>query len=711
MLRVSRLCLLLLLLVMPAVLAGCPAEIPPPALLITQVSYTNTVVLPGETITMAVEVSGADDPDYAWTADAGDLSTPGQASTDWTAPDVEQLVAVNVVVTAGDREVQHHIDLLVGYGKDHDGDGFTLREGDCDDTNDAVYPGAPDVQDSIDNDCDGVIDEGSPDADDDGDGFSDVDGDCDDTNPEVFPGGEEGTAGNGLDDDCDGTVDEGTTAYDDDGDGFSEEEGDCNDTSSAVGPEAPETLDGVDNDCDGVLDEGTAGYDDDGDGYTELVGDCNDDPDGDGPAAFPGNAELSDGIDNDCDGLIDEDFLVDEDGDGWSALAGDCDDTNAYTYPGAPEFSDEQDNDCNGVADDGMDSVDDDGDGCAEDGAGCLGTVGDCDDTLDQVHPGAPEIDDDPLDIDNDCDGFVFINAPFAVASLSSTGNCANGADDDGDGWIDQLDPDCTTSTGEVGLAFTACNDGADTDGDGWTDAGDPDCDSGFDNDEVSSAPDDCANGADDDGDGWLDADDPDCSLAPFNEILPGATECNDLTDNDGDGNIDSEDEECADGFDGSESSDAPDDCDDGEDGDGDGWVDLFDPDCLVSPFDELGTSTAACNDGIDNDGDGFADAEDAGCSDANDGDEVTSTCSSIQLDGTTSWDPDDDALQHYWYFDFQPINSNLASDDILDGGLAVASFTPDVAGTWIVGLIVSDGLFNSEPALLTLSVIEGSCP
>ena len=83
----------------------------------------------------------------------------------------------------------------------------------------------------------------------------------------------------------------------------------------------------------------------------------------------------------------------------------------------------------------------------------------------------------------------------------------------------------------------------------------------------------------------------------------------------------------------------------------------------------------------------------------------MTSVGGSLVLDGTGSWDPDDDSLVYYWYFDFQPINSNLSSDDILDGNSAVASFAPDVPGPWVVALIVSDGMFNSEPALLTLEV------
>jgi hypothetical protein len=708
MLRPLRLLLLPFLLLCLA-LTGCPTEPVTLPLQISLVTFTHTVVLPGETITMAITVDNAvGDAHFEWAADAGEFATPGQAETEWTAPDVEQLVAVSVIVTDEDeRTVRHEIDLVVGFGIDHDGDGFSLRAGDCDDTNPLIYPGAPDVADGLDNDCDGEIDEGSPDADDDGDGFSDIEGDCDDDNTAVYPGAPEGTVADGLDNDCDGIVDEGTEAYDDDGDGYSEDEGDCNDNSSAVAPNAPETLDNVDNDCDGIVDEGTAAYDDDGDGWTELAGDCNDDPDGDGLLAYPGLAEVADGIDNDCDGLVDEDFLLDEDGDGWSALAGDCDDTNRYTYPGAPEFLDGLDNDCDGTADNGMDSGDDDGDGCAEDGTGCVGGLGDCDDAAADVYPGAPEVLDTPVDLDNDCNGFVFVNAPLALASLTSSGNCDNGIDDDGDGWIDLWDPDCTTGTGETGLAFTACNDGADNDGDGDVDAADAQCGTGFDNNEEDASADDCMNGADDDGDGWIDFLDPDCSVFPFNESVLGVTECNDGVDNDGDGDIDSADAQCDDGFDGSESDADPDDCVDGLDGDSDGWIDLEDPDCLTAPFDEAGLGTTDCNDGIDNDGDGATDSQDAGCTDANDGDERMSVGGTVVMDGAASWDPDDDDLVYYWYFDFQPINSNLGPDDIVDGSSPLASFVPDVAGPWIVALIVSDGLFNSDPAFLMIQVAE----
>ena len=409
----SRICppgIVALLAAVTLGLVGCPAPEVTQPLEITEVSFTHTVVLPGETITMAAVAQGPGTPSFEWTAEAGEFATPTEASTGWTAPETEQLVKVTLVVSSGEQSAQHSLDLLVGNGTDHDGDGFTLRQGDCDDTDDSIYPGAPDVQDSVDNDCDGTIDEGAPDTDDDGDGFADIDGDCDDGDASVYPGAPE--EANDVDDDCDHLVDEGTDNHDDDGDGYSENEGDCNDSSSAVSPSAPETLDGVDNNCNGVEDEGTAGYDDDGDGFTELEGDCNDDLSGGGDTAFPGGVEAVDGLDNDCDGLVDEDFLADLDGDGWSVLAGDCDDENQYSFTGGVEFADGEDNDCDGAIDEDVDTVDDDGDGLSE-------ADGDCDDTNAAVSPSEAEVLDTPVDIDNDCDGFVFSNPPFAVATSS----------------------------------------------------------------------------------------------------------------------------------------------------------------------------------------------------------------------------------------------------------------------------------------------------
>ncbi len=81
--------------------------------------------------------------------------------------------------------------------------------------------------------------------------------DCDDSDPHVFPGAVEKPVPNSIDDNCDGRVDEGTVAFDDDGDGFAEEEGDCDDADVDRYPGNPERWDCRDQDCDGEVDEGT----------------------------------------------------------------------------------------------------------------------------------------------------------------------------------------------------------------------------------------------------------------------------------------------------------------------------------------------------------------------------------------------------------------------------------------------------------------------
>ncbi len=209
---------------------------------------------------------------------------------------------------------------------DNDGDGFSEDQGDCNDGDASVNPAAPEVYNSRDDDCDGIVDEGTQGYDDDGDGYTEVDGDCDDDNEDTYPGARE--VCDGEDNDCDGIVDETTVCYDDDGDGWSERDGDCDDGDATSFPGATEVPDGADNDCDGVVDEGTTWYDDDGDGYAEIDGDCNDSNAAISPAA---TEACGDGVDNDCDGLADEanasgciTYYYDYDGDGYGTTTGQC---------------------------------------------------------------------------------------------------------------------------------------------------------------------------------------------------------------------------------------------------------------------------------------------------------------------------------------------------------------------------------------------------
>ena len=289
---------------------------------------------------------------------------------------------------------------------DDDGDGFTEDAGDCNDANANVYPGAPELPNNADDDCDGIRDEGTERYDDDGDGFCERNcvqagvgpGDCNDGDPSVNPGLAE-IMGNGKDDDCDGGVDGGV--YDPDGDGYTALGGDCDESDPNTFPFAPERPNGKDDDCDTLVDEGTRRYDDDGDGYCETdciqpgvqPGDCDDNNE----QTYPGAPEdLANGVDDDCDGDIDEGGdKSDDDGDGFAENEGDCDDNDRTVYPGAPEQPDGKDNDCDGEVDEGL--VDVDGDGISVE-------QGDCDDNNGWVSPEQVETCDG---LDNDCDGEV----------------------------------------------------------------------------------------------------------------------------------------------------------------------------------------------------------------------------------------------------------------------------------------------------------------
>ena len=129
---------------------------------------------------------------------------------------------------------------------DCDGDGVGVAGGDCDDGSALRTPGKVEICNSVDDDCDLLVDEDS-----DGDGAA-VCADCDDGNPQRRPGAAERC--NAVDDDCDATVDEGSDA---DGDGVTTP-CDCNDANNAVKPGATETCNRRDDDCDGVSDESAA---------------------------------------------------------------------------------------------------------------------------------------------------------------------------------------------------------------------------------------------------------------------------------------------------------------------------------------------------------------------------------------------------------------------------------------------------------------------
>ncbi|HND00181.1 MAG TPA: putative metal-binding motif-containing protein, partial [Myxococcota bacterium] len=135
----------------------------------------------------------------------------------------------------------------------------------------------------------------------------------------------------GEKDPSEGTTDTGTidpTRYDSDHDGTADAY-DCEPLNFKIHPDATEKCDGIDNNCDGDVDEGD--WDADDDGYDDLTAcylvggdlDCNDA----NPAIHPDAEDSCDGIDNDCDAGTDE---ADLDADG-SASCDDCDDTDPFT--------------------------------------------------------------------------------------------------------------------------------------------------------------------------------------------------------------------------------------------------------------------------------------------------------------------------------------------------------------------------------------------
>ncbi|MCB9766044.1 MAG: putative metal-binding motif-containing protein [Alphaproteobacteria bacterium] len=372
---------------------------------------------------------------------------------------------------------------------DNDGDGSAAGE-DCDDNNADVFPGAEEVCDGVDNNCDGAVDEGVTttwygDADADGygddaaaveacaqpDGTAAVGGDCDDGDPAFHPGAAEDDCADPNDYNCDGSV-----GYADaDGDGFAACE-ECDDDDPAIHPDAAEVCDGVDNDCDALVDDdddsldtstqSTFYMDDDGDGYGDpddavqaceapsgATTDSSDCDDADA-AVNPAASEVCDGVDNDCDALVDDDddsldtstqatWYADGDGDGYgdpdSATASctqasgtvsdssDCDDADAAVNPAATEVCDGVDNDCDGVTDPPS-AADADTWYADSDGDG----FGDASNPSVACDTPSGYTDDD-----NDCDDTDGAVNPDAVEVCDSVDNDCDGVTDPDDAWWD----------------------------------------------------------------------------------------------------------------------------------------------------------------------------------------------------------------------------------------------------------------------------------
>jgi hypothetical protein len=579
--------------------------------------------------------------------DASDLVNPGKAETCVTPFDDN---------CDGDDNDEDAL-ACSDYYEDTDGDGYgqgaprclctveglfeATQGGDCDETADAINPGAVEVCPEsyldmgavpVDEDCDGFADDASASgamtwyADGDGDGYGDPNqplvacakptdyvgdaSDCDDLLAGVNPGAAEARVTIGIDDKRDGDDNDvwgsGCSAFflDSDGDMFGTEvglclceatgtysasvAGDCDDTKDTVNPDKIETCaTNYDDNCDGDANDIDAiactnlyfDGDSDGSGAGEPLCLCvaqglfeatqGEDCD-DGDYAINSAAlEVCDGVDNNCDGYIDDadpqvtgqsTWYQDTDGDSYGdadaslltcgqpadhVLDGtDCDDLQTGVNPGATETCDTVgiDDDCDGDANE-VDAagctdfyIDSDGDDYGAGTAVCTCTVsathtaaeaGDCDDGSVLANPGASETC--ATAADENCDGVI--DEEDALACLDYY------QDRDSDGYGQGL-PRClcaadglfaATVDGDCDDTAYAINPGAvevcTADGvDGL--AVDENCD-GF-IDEASSM-DALIWYADGDGDGFGDADAQVIACAQPIGFIGDASDCDDL--------------------------------------------------------------------------------------------------------------------------------------------------------------------------------------
>ena len=555
---------------------------------------------------------------------------------------------------------------------DDDGDG-AQDDIDCEPLDPDVYPDAVEDCDGKDNDCNDETDEGFVDTDDDGmadcvDDDDDNDKDPDETDCKPL----DATVGhtvdevcNGKDDNCDGNIDENADDNDDDGVVDCLDDDDDNDTDPDATDCAPlnpnisslhdESCNGIDDDCDDEIDEGFPDFD--SDGQMNCV-DKDDDNDGDPDVSdcAPLNPdkghtvdEMCNGVDDDCDGEVDE-GSPDSDGDGTKDCLDDDDDNDGYPdeqdcgptdpaiNPEAVEVCDGKDNNCDEMTDEGFADWDDDGiKDCVDPDDDNDGSpdVEDCDDADPDTYPGAAEICGDEKD--NNCNNIV--DDGWDNSDDDTMPDCID-PDDDNDGILD----------GDDNCQFDANADQANADNDAWGDVCDLDDDNDGSNDDVDCKPldpdihpgkaeacDNIDNDCDDEVDeGFADTDDD------------GTKDCLD-DDDDNDGFADGDD--CA-PLDASINPDADeqcngkdDDCDDDVDEghldtDGDGTADCVDTD---DDNDDVLDATDNCPlvanpDQADNENDGHGDV----CDDDDDNDGVPDVVDNCPVTSNSGQDNDD---------------------------------------------------------------------
>ncbi len=346
--------------------------------------------------------------------------------------------------------------------------------------------------------------------------------DCDDSDPDVRPGHIDSC--NGVDEDCDGELDEDGADeqlfLDLDGDGIGSavswtgcgpppspvyratESGDCDDLDRARRPGAPESCNGLDDDCDGEIDEDAV----------DVVRQYEDD-DGDGFGRSTAQIEA-------CPGAP-----------GTSLVGGDCDDTSALVSPIALERCNGHDDNCNGY----IDELPSDGAlyylDIDQDGWGGPLAVAACEEGL--AHVSASKLYGDYYY--RAAEPFTFYSLSLVpVNVVASTGDCAdfNGAfHPDADELCDGSDNNCNGLIDDDDPALAQAQAQAyhlDADGDGWgrdtvvafsclqppnyvTIAGD--CDD--DDDDVKPYATEVCDGVDNDCDGLIDGSDLGADACP----------------------------------------------------------------------------------------------------------------------------------------------------------------------------------------------------